>query len=137
MASFNKFNQFVEDIAHGVHNLSSGVITLAFTVAASAPVATNEVLADLTDIDPANMDDITPTKASSSQTSGTYTLVMTDHTITATGTVPTFRYVVHYNDTPTSPADPLICWHDHGSDVDLATSETYDLDYGTELFSLA
>jgi len=138
MATYNKIQQFVEDLAHGVHNLSSDTITLAFCAAANAPVATNEVLLDLTVISAANMDDVTPTVSSSGHTTGTYALVLADHTITASGTVPTFRYVVHYNDTPTSPADPLIQWYDHGSDVDLATSETYDIDYNASgLFTLA
>jgi hypothetical protein len=43
--------------------------------------------------------------------------------------VATFRYVVLYNDDPTSPADPLIGWYDHGSDVTLATGETYTIDF--------
>lgn len=136
MVAYNKFNAFVENICEGVHNLATGVITYAATAAASAPVATNSVLLDLTTVSLANFDDITPVISSSSQTNGTYTLVLTDQVCTGTGTVPTFRYWVHYNDTPTSPADPLICWHDYGSNVDIATSETFTVDYGTELFSL-
>ena len=40
----------------------------------------------------------------------------------------TFRHVVLYNNTPTAPADPLICMFDHGSDVTLASAETYTFD---------
>jgi hypothetical protein len=43
---------------------------------------------------------------------------------TFSGTV-TFRYVVLYNDTPTSPADPLIAWWDYGSNVTLNSGETF------------
>jgi hypothetical protein len=50
MATYNKFQQFVEDLAHGVHNLSTNQLELALTNAANAPVATNSVLANLTTI---------------------------------------------------------------------------------------
>jgi hypothetical protein len=39
-----------------------------------------------------------------------------------------FRYVVLYNDDPTSPADPLIGWYDYGSDVTLQDTETFTID---------
>lgn len=138
MATYNKFQQFVEDLAHGVHDLESDVITIALTAAANAPVATNSVLGDLTQINYTNLSTRAVTTASSGQTSGTYGLVLTDHTLTASGAVATFRYVVHYNDTPATPADPLIQWYDHGSDVTLANGETYDVDYDASgLFTLA
>ena len=136
MAAFNKFNAFVEHIAEGVHNLQTGALTVALTAAANAPVATNSVLADLTQISYTNLSSRVITVSSSSQTSGTYSLVPTDLVLTASGAVATFRYVVIYNDTPTSPADPLICWYDHGSDVTLANGETYTVDFGANLLTI-
>ena len=50
MATYNKFQQFVEDLAHKVHNLGSDQLVAFACAAANAPVATNEVLADLTEI---------------------------------------------------------------------------------------
>jgi hypothetical protein len=51
-------------------------------------------------------------------------------TITATGgAIAAFRYVVIYNDTPTSPADPLIAWLDYGADVTIAQNETLLIDF--------
>ena len=137
MATFNKIDQFVEDLAHQVHGFDTDQITIALTAAANAPVATNSVLADLTEIAYTNLSSRDVTTASSGQTSGTYSLVLTDHTLTASGAVATFRYVVHYNNTPATPLDPLIQWYDHGSDVTLADSETYDIDYGASFFTLA
>jgi hypothetical protein len=64
-------------------------------------------------------------------------LVVSDLTLTATGAVGPFRYIYVYNDTPTSPADPLIAYYDYGSSVTLNTGETLTLDFGTELFTLA
>ena len=52
MAAFNKFNQFVGDVATKVHNLNSDVLKIALTD--SAPVATNTVLANITQIAAAN-----------------------------------------------------------------------------------
>lgn len=132
MATFNKFNAFVEHLAEGVHNFSSDstcTITVALTAAANAPVATNSVLADLTQVAYTNLSSRVVTVASSSQTSGTYKLDLTDLVLTASGTVATFRYVVLYNDDPTSPADPLIGWYDYGQDVTLQNGETFTINF--------
>lgn len=132
MATFNKFNAFVEHLAEGVHNFSSDstcTITVALCAAANAPVATNSVLADLTQIAYTNLSSRVVTVASSSQTSGTYKLDLTDLVLTASGAVATFRYVVLYNDDPTSPADPLIGWYDYGQDVTLANGETFTINF--------
>jgi len=62
-------------------------------------------------------------------------LVVADKTLTASGAVPAFRYVIIYNDTEAT--DALICFFDYGSEVTLANGDTFKLDFGTELFSLA
>ena len=136
MATYTKFQQFVEDLAEGVHNLGSDAITVALSNAANAPSASADaVLGDITTVSTANLDDVTPTVSSSSQTSGTYKLVLADLTMTASGAVGPFRYVILYNDTAAN--DPLICYWDYGSEVTLASGDTFKLDFGTELFSLA
>lgn len=135
MATFNKFNSFVEALAEKKHDLSSDAITVALCAAANAPVATNSVLADLTTASTANLDDVTPTISSSGQSSGTYTLVLADLTMTASGSVGPFRYVVLYNDTAAS--DELICYYDYGSEITMASGETFTIDFGASLFELA
>lgn len=130
MATFNKFNQFPEDVAHGVHNLGSNQLVIALTNAANAPSAANDaVLADITPITYTNLSSRNVTTASSDQTSGTYKLTLTDLVLTASGAVGPFRYVILYNDTPSSPADPLIGWWDYGSEISLATGETFTVDF--------
>jgi hypothetical protein len=132
MAVFNKFNSFTEHLAEGVHNFSSDstcTVTVALTAAANAPVATNSVLADLTQISYTNLSSRVASVSGSSQTSGTYKLSLSDLVLTASGAVATFRYVVLYNDDPTSPADPLIGWYDYGQDVTLANGETFTLNF--------
>jgi hypothetical protein len=44
-----------------------------------------------------------------------------------------------FNDTPTSPADPLIGYWDYGSSFTLAAGETFtvDLDQSNGLFTVA
>lgn len=141
MASYNKFQQFVEDLGKGVHNFTSDStcsLTVALCAAANAPVATNSVLANLTQISYTNLSSRVITGATWEHTTGTATLTADDLVLTASGgAVATFRYVVIYNDDPTSPADPLICWYDHGSDVTLANGETYTIDFTGGIATLA
>ena len=137
MASYNKFNQTVEDWLHGVYSSDTDQFTVALCAAANAPVATNSVLADLTEVAYTNLSARNLTTATSSETSGTYTQLFSDLVLTASGAVATFRYVVIYNNTPTSPADPLLCWYDYGSDLTLASGETLTIDFTTSTFTVA
>lgn len=135
MATYTKFNSLVEAMAEKKHDFSTDQLRVALCSAANAPVAGDAVLTDLTVISTANLDTTAVTTLSSSQTGGTYTLVTQDLTMTATGAVPTFRYVVIYNDTATN--DELVCFFDYGTDVTLATDETFTINFGAQLFSLA
>ena len=136
MATYNKFQCFVEDLAHGVHNFDSDTLKVAFSNASNVPSASAHVkLADITTIVATSLGDLSLSVSSSSQTSGTYKLVLADKTMTASGAVGPFQYVILYNDTATS--DPLICWYDYGSEVTLASGDTFKLDFGDQLFSLA
>ena len=136
MATYTKFQCFVEDLAEKKHNLASDTLKVAFSNASNAPSASaHAVLGDINTIATTNLDSVTLTVSSSSQTSGTYKLVLADLTMTASGAVGPFRYVILYNDTAAN--DPLICFFDYGSEVTLAKDDTFKLDFGTELFSLA
>lgn len=125
MASFSKFNSFVEAVAEKSHNLGSDQLVVALTN--SAPAATNTQLSDITEISYTNLSSRNITTSSSSQSSGTYKLVLTDLVLTASGAVGPFRYAVIYNDTSTS--DLLIGWYDYGSSISLANGETFTLDF--------
>ena len=136
MANYTKFQQFVEDLAHGVHNFDSDTIKVALSSAGNAPSASDDaVLTDITTIAAPAVDSVTLTKSSSGQTSGTYKYIPNDLTMTASGSVGPFRYVIIYNDTAAN--DPLICYFDYGSEVTLAKDDTFKLDFGDQLFSLA
>lgn len=125
MATFQKFNSFTEALAEKVHNLGSDVLTVALTN--TAPVATNTVLANITQISYTNLSSRVLTVSSSAQTSGTYKLVLADLVLTASGSVGPFQYVVIYNDTATN--DELIGWYDYGSALTLANTDTFTLDF--------
>lgn len=128
MATFNKFQSFVEAIAEKKHDLGSDVLTVALTNAANAPVNTNTILANLTTIAYTNLSSRVITTTSSAQTAGTYKLTLTDLTLTASGgSVAAFRYVIIYNETATS--DELVCWYDYGSDLTLADGDSLEIDF--------
>lgn len=144
MATFTKLNGFVEHLAEGVHNLGTGALTVALSNTAPGSEGTPPtgstaacVLANVTQISYTNLSSRVISTSSSAQSGGTYSLVLTDLVLTASGAVGPFRYVYIYNDTPTSPADPLICYYDYGSSISLATGETFTIDFGTELLTLA
>jgi len=129
MATFTKFNSFVEALAEKAHNLGSDTLKVMLTN--SAPSASNTVKADITEISAGNgytAGGATITVSSSSQTSGTYKLVLADVTITASGgSIGPFRYVVIYNDTAAS--DELIAYYDYGSSVSINTGENLTIDF--------
>ena len=144
MASFNKFNQFVADVASGVHQMQTGTSQVfKVMLTNSAPTAANAVKADITEISAGNgytAGGVSVGTITGSQTSGTFKFVGgTDPVVTASGAVGPFRYVVLYNDTATSPAKPLIGWWDYGSAVTLASGETFtvDLDQTNGILTLA
>ena len=136
MATFTKIPDFVEDMPEKVHNLASDTLMIALSNTApgseASPTTTsgNGVLANVTQIAYTNYsDDMTVDRrlqsVTSTETGGTYTLDAADIVITASGgSLPTFRYIYLYNDTPTAPADPLIGVWDHGSGITLATGES-------------
>jgi hypothetical protein len=135
MATVTKFQQFVEDMAKGVHNFTSDAtcsVTVALVNAASGvSVSADAVLGDVTQIAYTNLSSRVVTGISAEHTTGTVTLAATDLVLSASGgAVAPFRYIVFYNDDPTSPADPLIGYLDYGSDLTLADGESLTLNFG-------
>jgi hypothetical protein len=126
--SFSKFNDYSEQKNRGVHNWGSHTFKWALTN--SAPVATNTILTDITQIAGANgyTTGGAATTAAISETSGTTTVTLTETVFTGSGAgMATFRYAVLYNDTATSPADALVGWIDYGAGITLGVGETFTI----------
>lgn len=137
MSAFQKFNSLVEAMAEGKHNFQTGQLKVALCAAANAPVATNQVLADLTEISYTNLSSRNITTVSSSQSGGVYKLILTDLVLSASGgSVATFRYLVVFNDS--APSKELVAFYDYGSNLTLGDGENITLDFdGTNgLFTL-
>jgi hypothetical protein len=135
MASFVKINDFV---ANAVENMDLESDTLKIALSNTAPSSessnptadTNGILGNVTQISYTNLSSRTLTTSSSGQSGGVYKLVLADLTLTASGgSVAAFRYVYIYNDTVTSPADPLIGYYDYGSSLTLNDGDTFTIDF--------
>jgi hypothetical protein len=130
IAAFSKFEQFVEDLANGVHDLSGDQIEVYLSN--SAPSASGDaVKTDLAEISTGNgYAGPQDTLNTGGQTAGVYTLTGTKIVIEASGgDVGPFRYIVLFNTTPSSPADPLIAWWDYGSAFTILDGETFAIKF--------
>ena len=140
MATFNKFNSFVEDLAEKVHNLGSD--TLKVFLSDELPVATDTAYdgvtgstgpAEITAKNGYTAGGNTATVTSSAQTAGTYKLVLGDPAVWTADTstdgtgIGPFRYAILYNDTSTG--DRLIGWWDYGASITLADTESFAVDF--------
>jgi len=138
MASFNKFECFVGDLGDKVHDLDADTLKVYLTNAAPSASA-DSVKADLAEITaqngyPSGGSDVQNVWAESG---GTGTLTGTDVVFTASGgSFGPFQYAVLYNDTPTSPADPLIGWWDYGSSISCNDGETFTVDFGASILTI-
>lgn len=125
MAAFNKFNVFTGDLATKVHNLNAD--TLKVMLSDVAPVATNTVKANITEIAAGNGYSAGGAAAafvSGVDTAGVYKLVIAQPVFTASGgSIAQFRYAVLYNSTTGS--GNLIGWMDFGAEVNLTSGNTF------------
>ena len=142
MATFSKVNDFVLNINECI-DIDDDV--LKFDLTLTAPTAGTDVTADGNGIQ-ANIspitytnytDDLTADRTFTSgtlahtQTGGTFTLDYTaDIVITASGgALADWRYIVPWDDTVTSPVDPVINYWDHGSTISLGDGSSATLQF--------
>jgi hypothetical protein len=135
MATFNKVNDFVKNAVHNM-DLESDQIVVALSNTAPGSEASNPasdgngVLANVTQVTYTNLSSRNVTTTSSSQTGGTYKLVLADITLTSSGgSTGPFRYVYIFDDTVTTPADPLIGYYDYGSSLTLNDGDSLTVDF--------
>jgi hypothetical protein len=127
MASFNKFNAFVADVANKVHNLGSDTLKIMLTDV--APVATNSIKSNISEIGAGSgyvIGGTAVTITSSAQSGGSYKLVGNNVTFTASGgAITQFRYAVIYNSTAAS--GNLIGWWDYGTEVNVTNGNSFQV----------
>lgn len=141
MAAFNKFEDFVEQLLLAKHDFSAaGHVFKVYASNAAPSASADAVKADLAEITaqngyPAGGSDVQNTL---SEAAGTATVAGTDVVWTAGGgSFGPLRYVALYNDTQTSPADPLVGWWDYGSSPTVLDGETFTVDFGASLLTVA
>ena len=142
MATYNKFEDFVEQLCKGVHQFHAAGHTFEMYLSNATPSASLDTIkSELAEIAGGNgytaggydiENDL-------SETGGTATVATKDtEVITASGNVAQFRYAAVFNETQSSPVDPLVCWWDYGEAVDMTNGETFTVDYGAGgLFTLS
>jgi hypothetical protein len=132
MATFNKINSFVNNLAKGRHILGGSGHQLKIAFATSGTVAATDVtLANVTQ--PSSGYGYTSsgfniTTTTGKLSGGTFILVLASTIFTASGgSVGPFRYVVLFDTAAslgTGSANLLIGWWDYGSSITLADTET-------------
>ena len=129
MATYNKFNDYTNQLDRGTHAWA----THSFKIALSntAPTAANAILTDITQITAANgyVSGGNATTITVSTATGTSTVQGTQVVFTATGAVGPFQYAVLYNDTAASKN--LVAWWDYGSAVTLANGDTFTVQFNS------
>ena len=133
MAIYNKFQDFAEQVAKGVHNFATHTYKVALTN--TLPVNTHVSLDTVTNHPaPAAANGYTAggtaTTITTGESGGTMTISGTQVVFTAAaGQLGPFRYAILYNDAATSPVDALVAWWDYGSSITLEDTETFTVKF--------
>ncbi len=122
MASFNKYTSAVEALVEGIN---AGTDTWKVALASAINAADTSFVAGTTDLTTGNgytQGGNTAAVSSSTQSGGTYKLVLTSPTPwTASGAGFTFRYAILYDSTSNIP----VGYWDYASNLTLSTGDTF------------
>lgn len=144
MATFTFFHEFKKFLGDGTIDLDSH--TFNAVLSNTAPVVgTDTILADIAQIANGNgytAGGVTLTSVTWTETGaglGVWRFNAADFTWTASGgSIGPFRYVVIYDDTPTSPANPLVGMLDYGASISVTAGNAFTADIGTNgIFELS
>jgi hypothetical protein len=138
VATFVHFHEYKGNLGKKIHDLvNDGFKAMLTNVAPDA--AANTVKTDITEITAGNgytAGGATLTGTAWAETGagiGTWRLTFADPAWTASGgSIGPARYVVIYDDTPTSPADPLIGYWDYGAPFTITDGNTFTADIGAQ-----
>lgn len=141
MAAFNKFQCFVGDVAHALHDMKTGTAqTYGVYLTNTPPVVTNTVYNTPADLSTANG------YTAGGSSIGTITGVDTSGTFSFSGgsnpawtasggSIGPFEFAVLYNET--SSTKPLIGWWDYGGAITLTNGNTFTVTLPSPILTLA
>jgi len=132
VATFTKYNSFIDELSKGGHNFSTPP-TLKLALTNTAPNAATDTVWNTT-VAPAPAaangypaGGNTLTGVVGTTTAGVFKLVITDTVYTATaGGIGPFRYVILYN---SSASNKLIGYYDNAASITLADTDTFTTDF--------
>ena len=138
MPTLTKVYSFIEAVFEKKHDFSADTFKIMLTN--TAPSLSNTQKSDITEISAGagySAGGVSLTITSSSQSSGLWTWIVADATLTASGgSIGPWRYAVLYNDTSTN--DLLVGWLDYSYSVTIASGQTFTFDFdGTSGFLYA
>jgi hypothetical protein len=136
MATYNKFQDFIGFLGLKHYNLNTDTINVYAAPTASAPSASaDSVKGDCAGITVEHGYDVADIQNLFSEATGTGTMTATDVVWTASGgSFGPLQYVLAYNSTVT---DELMAWWDYASAVTVLTGETFTVDFGASVFTIA
>lgn len=137
MASAVKYEVFVEDVLNKLHDLFGTNDTVNAAIHTDAPnAATDNTIANLTQITGTGYA-VADIQNDGTRSGGTVSVTGVDVTWTAGAGdwTSTARYVSIYNDT--SVTDRLMISWDYGATFAVGNGETFTLDFGATVFTLA
>lgn len=130
MVDYNKYQDYVEQLARGVHQWHAHTFK-GFLTNTAPNEATHDELADASEIAAGNgypAGGVALDTVSLSESGGNAKVTIADEVIQAAGgSIGPFRYFGIHNDTSTT--DKLVCWWDYGSSITLADTETFTADF--------
>jgi hypothetical protein len=128
--ALTKVNKFVLNLGKKVFDLSGDQIKVALTNTEPTASTCNQYSDLSSPIAGTNLVGATPfnvTTTSYLQTTGTAKLILADLTLTASGAVGPFQYVVLYSDSATNKE--VIGYYNYGSAVTMAAGDTFVIDF--------
>ena len=140
MASFNKFNCFVQNVAHALHDMQTGTAQVyKVYLTNTAPSASNTVYNTPADLSTANgytAGGVSIGTIAGAQTSGTFSFAGgTNPAWTASGgSIGPFEFAILYNST--SSTQPLIGWWDYGGAITLTNGNTFTVSLPTPILTI-
>ncbi len=137
-ATFNKFQDFIEQIGKAEHQLHAAGHAYKAMLTNEQPLVGDTVKGDMAEISMVNE---TNHGAGGADIENDYTEAAGQGTLTGVdkvfeasgGTVGPFQFVVIYN---TNAGVYLVCWFDYGSAITLQDGETFTVDFGASLATL-